>query len=92
MAAGSFFHICLNCFSDTPQTRAKSFSDFPPVWAATSIFTSALEKAEPPACASRPTEDRAAAKPMICASDRPTCVPAAASRLPISTISLSVVA
>ena len=42
------------------------------VAAATSILIKALENAEPPISASMPTEDRAVAKPRICASESPT--------------------
>ena len=75
-----------------PDTRAKSSSASPPVAAATSMLTSALEKAEPPISASMPTDDSAAAKPRICDSERPTCVPAAARRMAMFMIADSVVA
>ena len=50
------------------------------------------ENAEPPASASMPTEDRAPEKDMISASVMPTCAPAPAMRILMSTISFSVVA
>ena len=46
----------------------------------------------PPASASIPTDERAAAYPMIWSCDSPTCVPAAAIRIPMLTMSASVVA
>ncbi len=64
-------HSVLNCCAVIPATLPKSSNASPPVSDATSILTSALEKAEPPICASMPTEDSAAAKPNTCASVRP---------------------
>ena len=52
----------------------------------------ALLNAVPPAWASRPTEDSAVAKPRICAWLRPTCEPAAASRVAMFMMADSVVA
>ena len=71
-AAGSASNSDLKPSAVRPDTRAKSSSASPPVAAATSILTSALENAEPPISASMPTDDSAAAKPRICASDSPT--------------------
>ena len=59
---------------------------------ATSILMSAFENAEPPICASMPTEDSAVAKPSTCASVSPTCLPAPARRCAISMMGFSVVA
>ena len=91
-AAGSLYHRALNCCPVIPATLPKSSSASPPVAEATSILISALEKAEPPICASIPTEDSAAAKPSTCASVRPTCLPAPAMRCAISMMGFSVVA
>ena len=52
----------------------------------------AFEKAVPPASASRPTDDSAVAKPSICDCVRPTCAPAAPSRVAMFIMALSVVA
>ena len=91
-AAGSLSHKALNCLAVMPETFAKSSRASPPVADATSIFTNALEKAEPPIWASMPTEESAVAKPRICASDKPTCLPAPARRMDMARISDSVVA
>ena len=91
-AAGSLSHNALNCCPVIPATLPKSSSASPPVAEATSILMSAFEKAEPPICASMPTEDSAAAKPSTCASVRPTCLPAPAMRCAISMMGFSVVA
>ena len=85
-------HSVLNCCAVIPATLPKSSNASPPVSEATSILTNALEKAEPPICASMPTEDSAAAKPNTCASVRPTCLPAPAMRCAISMMGFSVVA
>ena len=90
--AASRSHRSLNWDALIPETRAKSSSASPPVAAATSILMRALLKAEPPIWLSMPTEDRAAAKPKICASLKPTCLPAPARRRDMLMISDSVVA
>ena len=91
-AAGSLCHRARNSSSVMPATRAKSSSASPPSTAATSIILSALLMAVPPAWASRPTDDSAAAKPRIWLSVSPTCLPAAASLSAISIMEPSVVA
>ena len=90
--AGSLFHRSLNAFLVSPDTRAKSARLSLPVSTATCIMIMAFEKAVPPASASRPTEDNAVEKPKICDSDRPTCEPAAARRVAMCMMALSVVA
>ena len=90
--AGSEFHRALNSSVVSPATLAKSFRDLPLVSTATCISIMALLNAVPPAWASRPTEDSAVAKPRICACVRPTCEPAAASRVAMSMMADSVVA
>ena len=88
---GLFLNAVWNSCPDMPAAFAYPDSPFP-VSAASCIFTSNFEKALPPASASIPTDDRDAAYAMISACDSFTCVPAAAIRMPIATVSLSVVA
>ena len=71
-ADGSVFQRFWNSFCVMPETLANSLRSLFPVSTATCILIIAFEKAVPPACASRPTEDRAVAKPRICGSVRPT--------------------
>ena len=91
-AEGSDFHSCLKASSVMPDTLAKSVSAWPPVSTATCILIIAFENAVPPAWASKPTEERAAAKPRICASDNPTCAPAEAMLVAMFMMADSVVA
>ena len=90
--AGSAFHMALNSSVVTPATLAKSLSESLPVSTATCIWIMAFEKAVPPASASRPTDESAVAKPSICDCVRPTCAPAAPSRIAMFIMALSVVA
>ena len=56
-------NMVLNSFVVIPATLANCSSLSPPFSAASAISTMTLEKAEPPASASMPTEDSAAARP-----------------------------
>ncbi|OPZ78845.1 MAG: hypothetical protein BWY79_00648 [Actinobacteria bacterium ADurb.Bin444] len=90
--AASVSNLALNSSADMPATAAKFVRDSPPLWAAEYISSITLENAVPPASAAMPTEERAPAKPSVCASVMPMVDPAPASRRAISTISPSVVA
>ena len=86
---------CINVSQDTPCSATACFNGskaLTPVSVASCICTINLENADPPASASIPTEDKAAANPTMSPSDIPICLPAPASRKPISVISDSVVA
>ena len=63
--AASSWKACLNSAEDIPATEANCCSDSPPVSVASCMLTMTLENADPPASALMPTEERAAAKPMI---------------------------
>ena len=85
-------NFVLKSSTDIPAASAHNASCSPP--AATAVFISSitLENAVPPASALTPTEDRAAASPIISAWLMPITVPAPARRMAISAISPSVVA
>ena len=90
--AASSSKAAANSAADIPATSANCSSPSPPCWTASDILEIRVENAEPPASASMPTEDRAPEKDMISASVMPTCAPAPAMRILMSTISFSVVA
>ena len=88
----SFFHAEENSSEDIPAIRANSARSSPPFATAFSMALSVWVMAVPPASASMPTEDIAAARAMISGSVSPASLPADARRVPIATISDSVVA
>lgn len=57
-SAGFSFHCFANCSAEIPATFAKSFTVLSPVATAVLITEIALEKADPPASALIPTEER----------------------------------
>ncbi len=89
------FTACTKDSQDTPCSATACFRGAKastPVSVANCICTINLENADPPASASIPTDDNAAAKPTMSPSVMPICFPAPAKRKPISVISDSVVA
>ena len=82
----------LNCSALMPATSANSASFGEPVCTMVSKFLSRVDIALPPASASMPTEDSAVATAIISASDSPMMAPDDASRVPMATMSASVVA
>ena len=82
----------LNSLALMPATLAKAFRSSFPVSAATFMAISALEKAVPPACASRPSEASPPEMPKICWSVMPAWLPAAPMACAKATIFDSVVA
>ena len=91
-AAESSDHSFANSSLDMPATSAKPARDSPPSRTAASIFFMPIVMAVPPASASMPTEDMAAARPSTSPSVRPSCAPIPDRRIPIAMISPSVVA
>ena len=90
--SASVFHISANESADIPATSAKLCKESSPVATAFSMALSVCVMAVPPASASMPTEDIAAASAMICGSVNPASLPPEARRVPICVISDSVVA
>ena len=86
------FQRFANSRADIPATDANSSRSSPPFATAFSISVIVCVIAVPPASASMPTEDIAAASAMISGSVNPANSPADARRVAIATISASVVA
>ena len=91
-SAGRVSHIVANCSADMPDTCANSSRDSPPSSTALPMRFIVVDMAVPPASASMPTDDIAAAMPRISPSESCACAPAPARRIDMSTISDSVVA
>ena len=85
-------HASANSSAVMPLSSAYFSSVSPPLATAFSMPLSVWVMAVPPASASMPTEDMAAASARIWGSLRPARVPADASRVAIRVISASVVA
>ena len=89
---GRFPHISAKLVADIPATLANFSKSLPPRATAVSIALNVCVIAVPPASASIPTEDMAAANASVSASVKLAILAPAASRLVIETISASVVA